>query len=85
MKSPRIPRFFDPIKGDVSIDKQNINSVTLSSLRKNISMVSQDVILFDDTIRANIAYANLQASDKEIKEACDFAAANEFIETLPKS
>ena len=80
-----LPRFYDPIKGGVSIDKQNINSVTLSSLRKNISMVSQDVILFDDTIRANIAYANLKASDTEIKEACNFAAANEFIETLPKS
>ena len=48
-------------------------------------MVSQDVILFDDTIRANIAYANLDASDDEIKKACDFAAANEFIEALPKA
>ena len=48
-------------------------------------MVSQDVILFDDTIRANIAYANQNASDEEIKKACDFAAASDFIEKLPKS
>ena len=80
-----IPRFYDPIKGEVHIDKQNINSVSLSSLRKNISMVSQDVILFDDTVRANIAYANLRASDEEIIKACEFAAANEFIESLPQS
>ncbi len=80
-----IPRFYDPNDGEVSIDKQNISLVSLYSLRKNISMVSQDVILFDDTIRANIAYANLEASDDEIKKACDFAAANEFIEALPKA
>ena len=80
-----IPRFYDPNDGEVSIDKQNISLVSLYSLRKNISMVSQDVILFDDTIRANIAYANLDASDDEIKKACDFAAANEFIEALPKA
>ena len=47
-------------------------------------MVSQDVILFDDTIRANVAYADMSASEKKIKEACDFAAANEFIEKLPQ-
>jgi len=79
-----IPRFYDPKKGLIYIDNQNINSVTLSSLRKNISMVSQDIILFDDTILANIAYANRGASDKQIKEACDFAAASEFIEKLPQ-
>ena len=48
-------------------------------------MVSQDIILFDDTVRANIAYANMSASKKQIKEACDFAAAAEFIEKLPQS
>tara|TARA_Y100000590_G_scaffold369539_1_gene430861 strand:+ start:437 stop:2182 length:1746 start_codon:yes stop_codon:yes gene_type:complete len=79
-----IPRFYDPKKGLVYIDDQNIDSVTLSSLRKNISMVSQDIILFDDTIHANIAYANRNASEKQIKEACDFAAASEFIEKLPQ-
>jgi len=55
----------------------------LNSLRKNISMVSQDVILFDDTIKNNIAYAKEYASDDEIKNACKYAAAHEFIEKLP--
>ena len=79
-----LPRFYDPQKGAVYIDEQNINSVTLSSLRKNISMVSQDIILFDDTVHANIAYANRSASEEQIKKACDFAAASEFIEKLPQ-
>ena len=79
-----LPRFYDPQKGAVYIDEQNISSVTLSSLRKNISMVSQDIILFDDTVHANVAYANRSASEKQIKEACDFAAASEFIEKLPQ-
>ena len=48
-------------------------------------MVSQDIILFDDTVRANIAYAKLLASEEEIKKACDFAAASDFIKDLPKS
>tara|TARA_Y100000590_G_C15723103_1_gene1014179 strand:- start:1260 stop:3005 length:1746 start_codon:yes stop_codon:yes gene_type:complete len=80
-----IPRFYDPLKGSVCVDDQNISSISLSSLRKNISMVSQDIILFDDTIRANIAYANLEASDEDISKACEFAAASDFIENLPKA
>tara|TARA_Y100000590_G_scaffold17045_1_gene20468 strand:- start:426 stop:2171 length:1746 start_codon:yes stop_codon:yes gene_type:complete len=80
-----LPRFFDPKKGEIYIDGQNINKVTLSSLRKNISLVSQDIILFDDTIRANILYAKMEASDEQIKEACSFAAADDFIENLPES
>ena len=79
-----LPRFHDPKKGAVYIDQQNINSVKLSSLRKNISMVSQDIILFDDTVRANIAYANMLATEEQINKACDFAAATEFIDKLPK-
>ncbi len=79
-----LPRFYDPKNGSVYIDEQNIRSITLSSLRKSISMVSQDIILFDDTVHANIAYANMSASKEEIKKACDFAAATEFIEKLPK-
>ena len=47
-------------------------------------MVSQDVVLFDDTVRANVAYANMNASEEQIKKACDFAAASEFIEKLPQ-
>ena len=78
-----IPRFYDPQNGIIEIDKQNIKNVSLNSLRKNISMVSQDVILFDDTIKNNIAYAKEHASDEEIKNACKFAAAHEFIEKLP--
>ena len=80
-----LPRFYDPVEGKVFIDDQNLREVTLSSLRKNISLVSQDIILFDDTVRANIAYANLNASDEAIKKACDFAAASDFIENLPQS
>ena len=80
-----LPRFFDPKEGGIYIDGQKISKVTLSSLRKNISMVSQDIILFDDTVRANIAYAKLDAPEELIKKACDFAAASDFIESLPKS
>ena len=79
-----LPRFYDPKNGSVYIDEQNISSITLSSLRKNLSLVSQDIILFDDTVRANIAYANMKATEDQIKKACDFAAATEFIEKLPK-
>ena len=80
-----LPRFYDPQIGEVYIDDQNLRNVSLSSLRKNISLVSQDIILFDDTIHANIAYANLNASDEQIKKACDYAAATDFIEKMPQS
>ena len=78
-----LPRFYDPQEGSIKIDNQNINDISLKSLRKNLSMVSQDIILFDDTIRNNISYARDDASEAEIKEACKFAAADEFIEKLP--
>ena len=80
-----LPRFYDPSKGKICIDEQDINNVSLFSLRKNISLVSQDIILFDDTVRANIAYANMNATDEQIKKACDYAAASDFIEELPNS
>jgi len=80
-----LPRFYDPSNGQVYIDGQNILNVSLSSLRKNIALVSQDIILFDDTVKANIAYANLNASSDQIDNACKFAAAHEFIKSLPKS
>jgi len=80
-----LPRFYDPQQGNIKIDDQEIKKVSLSSLRKNISLVSQDVILFDDTIKNNIAYANSAASQDEIEEACRFAAADEFINKLPSS
>ena len=78
-----IPRFYDTISGDIEIDNQSIYNCTISSLRKNISLVSQDTTLFDDTIRNNIAYANLGASQKEIEEAAKYSYASEFIEKLP--
>ena len=79
-----LPRFYDPQEGYIEIDGQNINSVSLKSLRKNLSMVSQDVILFDDTVRNNIAYAKTNSTNDEIIKACKFAAADEFIKNLPK-
>ena len=78
-----IPRFFNLKHGTILIDDQNINNINLNSLRKEISLVSQDVILFDDTIRSNILYGNASASDDEIIQACKFAAAHDFIEKLP--
>ena len=79
-----LPRFYDPQEGKIEIDKQNIKHVSLSSLRKNLSLVSQDVILFDDTVKNNIAYAKPNASEKEIVKACKFAASDEFISKLPQ-
>ena len=79
-----LPRFYDPQKGSIEIDNQNIQLVSLSSLRKNLSLVSQDVILFDDTIKNNISYARPGATEKEIIEACKFAASDDFIKKLPK-
>ena len=78
-----IPRFYDPTSGDIQMDNQSIYKCTLNSLRKNISLVSQDTTLFDDTIKNNIAYANLNASQEEIEEAAKHSFANEFIEKLP--
>ena len=78
-----LPRFYDPQEGYIEIDNQKINDISLNSLRKNLSMVSQDVILFDDTIKNNISYAKNNASDEEIIKACKFAAADEFIKKLP--
>jgi subfamily B ATP-binding cassette protein MsbA len=79
-----IPRFYNADDGNIYIDNQSIYSSTTFSLRKNISLVSQDTTLFDDTIGNNIAYANLDASQKEIEEAAQFSFANEFIEKLPR-
>ena len=78
-----LPRFYEPQDGKIFIDDQDIHKINLTSLRKNISLVSQDVILFDDTVKENILYADSKASDKEVLEACDFAAATEFIKKLP--
>ena len=79
-----IPRFYNINKGDIKIDNQSIYKSTISSLRENISLVSQDTTLFDDTIKNNIRYANLKASEEEIIEAAKFSFASEFIDKLPK-
>ena len=79
-----LPRFYDPQEGSIEIDGQNIKNVSLKSLRKNLSLVSQDIILFDDTIKNNIIYANEDASEKELISACKFAAADNFIKKLPE-
>ncbi|MEH6405206.1 MAG: ABC transporter ATP-binding protein [Sneathiella sp.] len=78
-----IPRFFDTNSGDISVDGQNIKNVTLQSLREKIAIVSQDVFLFDDTIKANIAYGRPGASDEEVAAAAESAAVHGFIESLP--
>ena len=78
-----LPRFYDPQIGTILIDDQNIGKVSLQSLRKNISLVSQDITLFDDTVISNIAYANLNASKEEVMEAAKLAAAEDFINNLP--
>ena len=78
-----IPRFYDPQKGIIKIDGQDIKKIKLRSLRKQIALVSQDIVLFDDTIRNNIAYANPEATQNDIENACKFAAADEFIDKLP--
>jgi len=78
-----IPRFYDCDSGDILIDNQSIYKSNIYSLRKNISLVSQETTLFDDTIKNNIAYANLNATDEEIKLASKNSFASEFIEKLP--
>ena len=78
-----IPRFYDCDSGDILIDNQSIYKSNIYSLRKNISLVSQETTLFDDTVRNNIAYAKLDATDEEIRLASKNSFASEFIEKLP--
>ena len=77
-----IPRFYNLTDGEILIDGQNINEVQLNSLRKNISLVSQDIVLFDDTVKANIGYGNIMATNEEVIEAAKKAAAHDFISNL---
>lgn len=78
-----IPRFWLPTEGRILIDGHDYKDITLTSLRDNISMVTQDVFLFDDTIRANIAYGMPEATEEEINAAVKAAALEPFIESLP--
>ena len=79
-----IPKFFNCSDGDILIDGQSIYDISTFSLRKEISMVTQDTTLFDDTIRNNIAYGKPDATDKEINEAAKNSFASDFIEKLPQ-
>ena len=79
-----LPRFYDPEDGSIKVDGQDIRKVSLYSLRKNLSLVSQDVILFDDTVKNNILYAKNNATKNELDRACQYAAADEFIKKLPQ-
>ena len=78
-----IPRFYDRIGGDILIDGSSIYNKKIVSLRKNISLVTQDTTLFDDTIKNNISYANQKVSEKNIIEAAKLSFADEFINKLP--
>jgi ATP-binding cassette, subfamily B, bacterial MsbA len=78
-----IPRFFDVEEGSIAIDGQDIRTVTLASLRGAVALVAQEVTLFDDTLRANIAYGRFGASAAEIEAAARAAGADEFIRDLP--
>ena len=78
-----IPRFYNVNSGDIEIDQQSIYKCKLQSLRKEISLVSQDTTLFDDTIKNNIAYANLNATNAEIENAAKISHCEEFINELP--
>jgi subfamily B ATP-binding cassette protein MsbA len=79
-----IPRFYDATEGTVAIDGHDVRTLTLQSLREHMALVSQEVTLFDDTVRANIAYSCPSATQEEVEAAARAAAAHEFILRLPK-
>ncbi|MBP6951701.1 MAG: ATP-binding cassette domain-containing protein [Alphaproteobacteria bacterium] len=79
-----IPRFYDVTEGAILIDGIDLRKVTLDSLRSQIALVSQEVILFDDTVKANIAYGRLGSSEKDIFHAAKAAGAHDFIMQLPE-
>ena len=74
-----IPRFYDANEGDIFVDNQNIKNLKISSLRKHIALVTQDIILFDDTIKNNLLYGNIKANEQELIEACKKAHCYDFI------
>ena len=78
-----IPRFYNFAYGDIKIDNQSIKNISIHSLRKNISLVSQDTTLFDDTIKNNIEYAKKDSNQKELETAAKLSFADEFIEKFP--
>jgi len=78
-----IPRFYEPLSGKIYVDNQSIEEHSISSLRENISLVSQDISLFDDTIKNNIRYSRLTASDEEIIEAAKLSNCDDFVMNMP--
>jgi subfamily B ATP-binding cassette protein MsbA len=79
-----LPRFYDVKEGQILIDGYDIRKVTLKSLRDQIGLVTQQTILFNDTVRNNIAYGSLKCSDQEVIEAAKAANAHDFIQRLPQ-
>ncbi len=80
-----IPRFFDVTSGRILIDGSDVRDVTLASLRSQIGIVTQETVLFNDTLRNNIAYGQPHVSQKEVEEAARLALAHDFIEALPEA
>lgn len=78
-----VPRFYEPTQGMILLDGQNTREGTLKSLRRQIGIVSQDTVLFDETVRNNIAYGKLDAAEHELVEAAQAAYAHDFIQRLP--
>ena len=79
-----VPRFYDPTEGAILLDDQDIRDGTLASLRRQIGIVSQSTVLFDDSVRNNIAYGRADATDEQVTEAAKAAYADEFIRRLPE-
>lgn len=79
-----IPRFYDVTEGRITLDGKDIRDITLESLRAQISMVTQQTILFNDTVRNNIAYGDVEKDDRAVQEAARAANAHHFIEKLPQ-
>lgn len=78
-------RFYDVNAGTITIDGTDVRDITINSLRSNLALVSQDIVLFNDSVRANIAYGMLDATDEQIIEAAKKAHAHEFISELPEA
>ncbi len=79
-----IPRFYDPVKGHVTIDGVDLRDVSFASLRKQIGIVSQDTILFNDTVKNNILYGQFDLSDAKVQDAANKAFARQFIDKMPQ-
>lgn len=79
-----VPRFWEPTHGEIRLDGVPLKDIKLESLRRQIAIVSQDIFLFDDTIRANIAYGLPDATEEDISRAVQAAALDEFVSTLPE-